>query len=64
MFRDEKPGCFARFKRGKRGANDQENGNVSKVQAQQVDPRSFPEVKSRKSTLPPLQPTKVKLRLA
>lgn len=52
--REEKPGFFARLK--KRGAKNEEE--VSRRTSKQIDPKAFPEVKSRKSTLPPIYPAK------
>ena len=51
--REEKPGFFARLRK-KKNATNEEAGRAS----QQVDPSTFPEVKSRKTSLPPLYPTK------
>lgn len=52
---EEKPGFFSRFKRGAKKGEEAERQERA---GRPVDPASFPEVKSRRSTLPPLNPTK------
>ena len=56
LYREGKPGFFARLKRKKNAATDDDHSR--RQSANQVDPAAFPDVKARRSTLPPLYPTK------
>ena len=61
VYREEKSGFFARLtRRGakKNSATDGQEDTTRREAAGQVDPAEFPDVKSRKSTLPPLYPNK------
>jgi len=57
-YREEKRGFFARLtRRGAKKNAATEDGDPARRTSRQVDPATFPEVKSRKSILPPLHDT-------